>query len=224
MILTQFTHKAALGSYCHLETWKSFFCILSVLYCRQIIFTVRKCKSTYEFKCSAIWKWPSSNFVICSSFSIQFLFLLHNDYFRGYVLCCLVYTLQRMNQFFAPEEVSPEEWLKILEIFILRAKISKNRQSKSWGTNLFPVVPAGKTMTSEWKLPLDKWWLSKLHLARIWPWCFKQGIRYVRLFLIIFDSSTFFPALICSEIVISFPPPAYPEYIATHPGQDYLQG
>lgn len=97
-----------------------------------------------------------------------------------------------------------------LEIFVVRAKISKNRQSKSWGANMFPMVPAGNTMTSEWKLPLDKWWYSKLHLAQTWSRCFKQGVRYLRLFLFISDSSKVFPAPICPGINDFFSSPYLP--------------
>lgn len=55
-----------LGRYCHLWMWRSFFYILSVLYYLQIIFTIRKHKSSSESKCSAIWKWLPSSFVISS--------------------------------------------------------------------------------------------------------------------------------------------------------------
>lgn len=45
---------------------------------------------------------------------------------------------------------------KKLGVLGLRAKISKNRQCRQRGANLFPGVPPGETMTSERKLSLDK--------------------------------------------------------------------
>jgi hypothetical protein len=68
---------------------------------------------------------------------------------------------------------------------------------------LFPVVPAGETMTSERKLPLDKWWLSELDLPHFWPRGFK--LPEYQIFQIISDSLRVFPDLICLEIVIFSP-------------------
>lgn len=81
----------ALGSCCHLQSWRSFFYILSVLYCCQIIFTITKHKSTCESKCSAIWKWLPSNFVICSCLSA---FKSFPSYFRGIILVATYYSTQ----------------------------------------------------------------------------------------------------------------------------------
>ena len=57
------------------------------------------------------------------------------------------------------------------------------------------MVPAGKTMTSKCKLPLDGWWCSKLQLAHAWLRCFKQG-HEGQVFKIISDSSRILPALV----------------------------